>query len=92
MEANIVLLPGDGIGPEVVYAAQRVLQIIERKCNHRFIFTEYVIGGCSIDQYGTALTEETLKACQSADAVLLGAVGDQSGTTPQQPYDLSKGC
>lgn len=82
MEANIVLLPGDGIGPEVVYAAQRVLQIIERKCNHRFIFTEYVIGGCSIDQYGTALTEETLKACQSADAVLLGAVGGPKWDNP----------
>ena len=82
MEANIVLLPGDGIGPEVVFAAQRVLQTLEREYNHHFIFTEHLVGGCSIDQYGTALTEETLKACQSADAVLLGAVGGPKWDNP----------
>jgi len=82
MEANIVLLPGDGIGPEVVFAAQRVLQTLERKYSHHFIFTEHLIGGCSIDQYGTALTGETLKACQSADAVLLGAVGGPKWDDP----------
>jgi 3-isopropylmalate dehydrogenase len=82
MEAKIVLLPGDGIGPEVVDAAKHVLQAIGRKNNHRFIFTEYVIGGCSIDQFGTALTEKALKACQSADAVLLGAVGGPKWDNP----------
>ena len=82
MEANIVLLPGDGIGPEVVFAAQRVLQTLEREYNHHFIFTEHLVGGCSIDQYGTALTEETLKACQSADAILLGAVGGPKWDNP----------
>jgi 3-isopropylmalate dehydrogenase len=82
MEANIVLLPGDGIGPEVVFAAQRVLQTLERKYNHHYIFKEHLIGGCSIDQYGTALTEKALKACQSADAVLLGAVGEPKWDNP----------
>jgi len=82
MEANIVLLPGDGIGPEVVFAAQRVLQTLERKYNHHYIFKEHLIGGCSIDQFGTALTEKALKACQSADAVLLGAVGGPKWDNP----------
>jgi 3-isopropylmalate dehydrogenase len=82
MEAKIVLLPGDGIGPEVVSAAQRVLQTLERKYHHHFIFTQHLVGGCSIDEYGTALTGETLKACQAADAVLLGAVGGPKWDNP----------
>ena len=75
MEANIVCLPGDGIGPEVIAAALAVLQAAAVKFNHHFNFTEHLIGGCAIDRSGTALTPETLAACQSADAVLLGAVG-----------------
>src|SRR5512142_3295135 len=75
MDANIVLLPGDGIGPEVVAAAVQVLEALARRGGHAFHFSERLLGGCSIDRYGTALTDETLLACQSADAVLLGAVG-----------------
>jgi len=67
---RIVLLPGDGIGPEIVAAARRVLEGLGE-----FEFSERLMGGCSIDEHGTALTEEVLKACRTADAVLLGAVG-----------------
>ena len=83
MEANIVLLPGDGIGPEVVAAAKEVLAVIQDKFGHVFHYTEYEIGGCAIDKYGTALAEETLSACQQADAVLLGAVGGPKWDDPQ---------
>jgi 3-isopropylmalate dehydrogenase len=82
MQANIVLLPGDGIGPEVVAAAVRVLRAVEKKYGHKFTFTEHPAGGCSIDAHGTALTDETLKACQEADAVLLGAVGGPKWDDP----------
>jgi len=83
MEAKIVLLPGDGIGPEVVAEAVRVLEAIAQKYGHQFTFSRYLIGGCSIDEYGTALTDETLAACKAADAVLLGAVGGPKWDDPQ---------
>ena len=75
MNFNIILLPGDGIGPEVVSEAVRVLDMIAGKYDHTFQFAERLMGGCSIDRYGTSLTDETLADCQAADAVLLGAVG-----------------
>jgi 3-isopropylmalate dehydrogenase len=67
---TIVLLPGDGIGPEIAAAAKRLLEAIGE-----FSFDERPIGGASIDAHGTALTDEVLEACRSADAVLLAAVG-----------------
>jgi len=67
---RIVLLPGDGIGPEIVGATRRLLEALGK-----FEFEEQLMGGCSIDAHGTALTDEVLAACRSADAVLLGAVG-----------------
>ena len=70
MSARIALLPGDGIGPEIVAVARRLLDEVGE-----FEFTEHLIGGASIDESGTALTDEVLDACRSADAVLLGAVG-----------------
>jgi 3-isopropylmalate dehydrogenase len=75
MEYNIVLLPGDGIGTEVIGQAVRVLEAVSKSSGVVFNFDQRLLGGCSIDEYGTALTDETLKACQQADAVLLGAVG-----------------
>jgi 3-isopropylmalate dehydrogenase len=75
MEFNLVLLPGDGIGPEVVAEAVRVLDLIAGKYNHTFRYQERLMGGCSIDRYGTSLTDETLADCQAADAILFGAVG-----------------
>jgi len=67
---RIVVLPGDGIGPEIVAAARRVLDALGE-----FSYDERLMGGCSIDEHGTALTDEVLDACRGADAVLLGAVG-----------------
>lgn len=82
MQANIVLLPGDGIGPEVVAEAVRVLEIIASKFEHTFNFTERLMGGCSIDKHGSSLTDETLADCQAADAVMLGAVGGPKWDDP----------
>jgi 3-isopropylmalate dehydrogenase len=67
---RIILLPGDGIGPEIVGATRRFLEALGE-----FEFSEALMGGCSIDAHGTALTDEVLEACRAADAVLLGAVG-----------------
>ena len=82
MKANIVLLPGDGIGPEVVAEAVRVLEQAAREFDHSFEFTERLIGGCSIERFGTALTDETLADCKASDAVLLGAVGGPKWDDP----------
>lgn len=82
MNFNITLLPGDGIGPEVVGEAVRVLNMIASKHGHSFQFTERLMGGCSIDQFGSSLTDETLADCKSADAVLLGAVGGPKWDDP----------
>jgi 3-isopropylmalate dehydrogenase len=75
LKAKIVLLPGDGIGPEVVGEAVRVLNVVAQKYSHTFEYETHLMGGCSIDANGTSLTDDTLKACRSSDAVLLGAVG-----------------
>eukprot|EP00729_Bicosta_minor_P012455 gene12455-10594_t len=64
-EANIVLLGGDGIGPEVVAIAKDVLQIVADKKGYSFTFTEHLFGGCSIDAHGDPLTTETLEACRA---------------------------
>jgi 3-isopropylmalate dehydrogenase len=82
MQATIVLLPGDGIGPEVVDEARRVLEGVARAFGHRFRFDERLIGGASIDAHGSALTDDALAACRSADAVLLGAVGGPAWSDP----------
>lgn len=82
MNFNITLLPGDGIGPEVVREAVRVLDAIAGKCGHSFNFQERLMGGCSIDKYGSSLTDETLADCQASDSVLLGAVGGPKWDDP----------
>lgn len=82
MEFTIVLLPGDGIGPEVVAQAVRVLEFVVKSSNTTLHFDEHKIGGCSIDQFGSALTDETLAICQKADAVMLGAVGGPKWDNP----------
>ena len=82
MNFNITLLPGDGIGPEVVGEAVRVIEKIGSKHTHSFKFTERLIGGCSIDKLGSSLTDETLADCKSVDAVLLGAVGGPKWDDP----------
>ncbi len=82
MDYNITLLPGDGIGPEVVGEAARVLDAIADKYDHTFNFQERLMGGCSIDKYGASLTDETLADCKASDAVLLGAVGGPKWDDP----------
>jgi 3-isopropylmalate dehydrogenase len=82
MHSKITLLPGDGIGPEVVMEAVRVLDAVAAKYGHSFSYIEHLIGGCSIDKSGTALTDETLADCKASDAVLLGAVGGPKWDDP----------
>ena len=82
MEAKIVLLPGDGIGPEIVAEARSVLEAVGRRFGHRFAFETKLIGGAAIDQTGIGLPDDTLSACKSADAVLLGAVGGPKWDNP----------
>ena len=82
MDFQIVLLAGDGIGPEVVGEAVRVLDKVGGQHGHSFGFTERWLGGCSIDRFGTSLTDETLADCRAADAVLLGAVGGPKWDDP----------
>jgi len=75
MEYRIAVLPGDGIGPEVIEQALLVLEQVGRKFGHVFRFTTLLAGGCAIDATGNPLPEETLDECRRSDAVLLGAVG-----------------
>ncbi|UFU00828.1 3-isopropylmalate dehydrogenase [Radiobacillus kanasensis] len=75
MHKKVVLLPGDGIGLEVIHAAKDVLEAIASQFNHTFEFETHLIGGSAIDTEGTPLPDHTVEACQRADAVLLGAVG-----------------
>ena len=75
MNLNIALLKGDGIGPEIVDSAVRVLEKIASKFGHEFHFTPYLIGGAAIDATGAPLPEETVTGCLASDSVLLGAVG-----------------
>ena len=75
MDAALVLLPGDGIGPEVVAEAAGCWTTVAARWGHRFDFAGTAIGGNAIDDHGDPLPEATLEACRGADAVLLGAVG-----------------
>lgn len=82
MNANIVLLPGDGIGPEIVEQAQRVLTAVAEKFQHTFSFSSHLIGGIAIDESGDPLPQATVDACRASDAVLLGAVGGPKWDDP----------
>ncbi len=82
MHAEIVVLPGDGIGPEVAAAAVAVLKSVATRFNHTFTFSEHDIGGIAIDRHGEPLPASTLTACQAANAVLLGAVGGPKWSDP----------
>lgn len=75
MKASIVLLPGDGIGPEVTQAARVVLKAVAERFGHRLEFAGHAIGGDAMERHGTPLPQSTLQACLESDAVLLGAVG-----------------
>lgn len=76
MNLNIALLPGDGIGPEVLNQAVKCLQAVEETFNHSFVYKEASVGAIAIDKTGSPLPEETLKLCKESDAVLFGSIGD----------------
>ncbi|XZE18070.1 3-isopropylmalate dehydrogenase [Pirellulaceae bacterium SH449] len=82
MKANIVLLPGDGIGPEVIAQATRVLEYVGKSGSHDFQFSSKKIGGVAIDETGDPLPQETVDACIGCDAILLGAVGGPKWDDP----------
>ncbi len=73
---HIVLLPGDGIGPEITMVTRRLLEAVSKKLDFELFFEEQLIGGQAIESKGVPLPEETLKSCQSSDAVLMAAIGD----------------
>lgn len=77
MQKNIVLLPGDGIGREIMDSAKVVLEAVAKEFGHQFNFHQHAIGGDAIDRYGVPLPDETIEACEKADAILLGAVGGE---------------
>jgi len=76
MKKTIMLLPGDGVGPEVVAQGKRVLDAIAQKYNHTFSYLEGLIGAIAIEKTGNSLPEDTLTKCRKADAILFGAIGD----------------
>jgi 3-isopropylmalate dehydrogenase len=82
IKAQIVILPGDGIGPEVTHEAVRVLEAVASRFNHEFKFEAHLIGGAAIDATQSALPSSTISACGTADAVLLGAVGGPKWSDP----------
>ncbi len=87
MECRIVTIPGDGIGPEIVREACKVLDRVGQVYGHTFTYTEVLMGGCSIDAYGVPLTDEALETARQSDAVLLGAVGGDVGNS--RWYDVA---
>jgi Isocitrate/isopropylmalate dehydrogenase len=72
---NLAVIKGDGIGPEIVDEALKVLEAIGEKYDHKFNFTEVAAGGCAIDCCGQCLPKETVDICKASDSVILGAVG-----------------
>ncbi len=87
MSYNITLIPGDGIGPEIVREAVKVLDKVGENYGHEFKYTEILMGGCSIDACGVPLTDEAVDIAKASDAVLLGAVGGDVGNS--RWYDVA---
>ena len=90
MECRIALIPGDGIGPEIVREAKKVLDRVCEKYGHAFIYEELLLGGASIDAYGVPLIEETIEKAKAADAVLMGSIGGDAKTSPWYQLEPSK--
>lgn len=89
MKFQIGVIPGDGIGPEIVAEARKVLDRVAEKYGHEFAYEEILMGGCSIDAVGVPLTEEAIAAAKASDAVLMGSIGGNTSTSPwyQLPPD-----
>lgn len=82
MNLNIVCIPGDGIGPEIVAEAKKVLNQVASKYNHTISYTDILMGGASIDACGEPLTDEAIATAKAADAVLMGSIGGNTSTSP----------
>ena len=90
MSYRLVLIPGDGIGPEIVRAAKKVLDAVFVRFGTEVTYEEVLMGGASIDVNGVPLTEETLKTCREADAVLMGSIGGDASVSPWYKLEPSK--
>ena len=90
MEYKIALIPGDGIGPEIVAEAKKVLDRVCEKYSHKFLYTEVLLGGASIDAHGVPLTEEAIAQAKASDAVLMGSIGGDAKTSPWYKLEPSK--
>ncbi len=82
MKLNIACIPGDGIGPEIVTEAKKVLNQTAKVYGHEISYTDLLMGGASIDVHGVPLTEETVEKAKEADAVLMGSIGGDTTTSP----------
>ena len=91
MKFNVVVLPGDGIGPEIIDESVKVMNAVGKKFGHEFNCDYALIGGIAIEEEGTALSQETIDKCKKSDAVLLGAVGDPRFDDPQAPIHPEDG-
>lgn len=91
MDAKITLLPGDGIGPEVIVEGVKVMKAVAEKYEHTFEFTEALIGGIAIDETGNPLPDETVAACHAGNAILLGAVGGPKWDDPTAAVQPEQG-
>ncbi|MDD4873829.1 MAG: 3-isopropylmalate dehydrogenase [Dehalococcoidales bacterium] len=91
MKFNLVVLRGDGIGPEIIAESVKVMDAVGKKFGHEFNCDYALIGGVAIDKEGTALSKETINKCKKSDAVLLGAVGDPRFDDPQAPIHPEDG-
>ena len=90
MKLNITCIPGDGIGPEIVAEAKKVLNKVAEVYGHEIAYKDVLMGGCSIDAYGVPLTQETIDAAKAADAVLMGSIGGNTSTSPWYKLEPSK--
>ncbi len=90
MILNIASISGDGIGPEIVREARKVLDKVAEKYGHDIIYKDVLMGGASIDVHGVPLTEEAINVCKESDAVLMGSIGGNTSTSPWYKLEPSK--
>ena len=90
MDMNIGVIKGDGLGPEIVAEAKKVLDRVCEKYSHKFSYTEVLLGGASIDAHGVPLTEEAIAQAKASDAVLMGSIGGDAKTSPWYKLEPSK--
>ena len=90
MEFKIAWIPGDGIGPEIMAEARKVMDRVSGLFGHTFVYENILMGGASIDQYGTSLTDQAVEQAKASDAVLMGAIGGDAATSPWYQLEPSK--